>query len=410
MKLSANQHWPNQLEPDKAEKYISQGREKFKPSFYTDFLTDEVFQSCEAWSEQTQNSDLLIVIGMGGSSLGGIALQKFIQPKKRVIFLEGFHPRSVAQTKSAIQEAKDTTLLFISKSGKTLESLINFNEVVNLVPKEKQYYVTSNAGVVSTINGAAQEKIFLIHEELGGRFSIVSPVGVLPGLFMGADMKAFMAGFKKALNKWGFETAIESNSIKKLAASYHKLLGESFNGIVFWSYASELQAFTAWLQQLWGESLGKNSNTKVLPFICKGPEDQHSMLQFFLDGPNLYAHTFFHSTDYGNYDKKAESNLQGNFEGHNLSTILKAQMQSIELALTENNRPCFEFDIQNLYQGSNANEEALGELMGASMLLVTYLGYLYEINAFDQPAVETGKTYCHKILTEGLDSAMSSFA
>ena len=125
----------------------------------------------------------------------------------------------------------------------------------------------------------------------------------------------------------------DENIAKETALELYKVLSLGYQGVIFWIYAHELLGWGDWIVQLWSESLGKNPDVKALPYSVKGPEDQHSLLQFFQEGPNQYIHIFCHTKSYAPYNARISSDHNGPFVNHTLWEILNAQMQGIQLSL-----------------------------------------------------------------------------
>lgn len=379
---------------------IHAGKEKWYPAFFHEYIDETEFKRCEEWVRKIHADKIekLIIIGIGGSSLGGkaiYALDKKIENK--LFFWEGVHNDSYKELQSFIKLASDRIgVLWVSKSGTTLETTANLSLLRQEHPGLKEYFVTSNPEKIKHLTNENSE-IFKIADELGGRFSVVSPVGVLPGLFCGCDMRSFMAGYKEGLEKFSFDFDINKNVAKKIAVQYFENFSNQYQGNVFWVYNRELNSWGEWLVQLWGESIGKSKKTTVLPYLAKGPEDQHSLLQFFLDGPNSYMHTLVIADSIPDQEIKGE--IEGLFSNKTLTEITKAQAQSIVRALNERERPVNYFSCESFVSKNGANYKQLGEFMAFWMFVVTYISYLFEENPFDQPAVELGKIFCKEILS-----------
>jgi len=375
---------------------LQAGYNKWPPSFVSDYIKQEELAKCLAWRDQivADGIEALIVIGMGGSSLGSRAIENYLgaRAERELFFFEGSHPQTAHYVDRLISR-KRCAILWVSKSGSTLESRANLSLLRQKQKNLPETFVTSSPDKIADLQPAPQS-IFAIPDNLGGRFSAISAVGILPTLFIGGDAHAFVQGFERGLAKWAIDRG--ANAAATLATHYHALLShEAYVGIVFWVYARELILWGDWLLQLWGESIGKHSNVTALPLLAKGPEDQHSMLQYFLDGPNNLLHNFVFSPKLAD-DIVLGDNITGDFAGKNLSAILLAQKQSIVLALNENDRPVGQFEL-----AATGDLADLGEWMCFWMFVISYLGYLYEVNPFDQPAVEQGKIYCTKLLSDG---------
>lgn len=386
-------NWQSSSYSSSHEEKFHTGYKKFEPAFVKDSTTPEQLEPLKAAAQKMkeENIEILVVIGIGGSSLGGKAIQQIHNPySESVFFWEGPHPQTFYHL-GKTAEQKKVGVLWISKSGSTLETRTNLALFRQFFPGIPEFFITSNPDKIQDLK-PDPERTFLIPENLGGRFSMISPVGLIPGYFMGADMDTFVDSFQSGVSEWDISIPMENNAAKQVASQYYTLLQNRFQGVVFWVYAAEFTAWGDWLIQLWGESLGKRPEIAALPILAKGPEDQHSMLQFFLDAPNSYIHSLIHVGTYGAHDTVVPQEFPGEFGNHTLWEILNAQQKSIGLALSETLRPVGEFSLPD------TTFSAAGRWFAFWMYVVSYIGYLYEINPFDQPAVEKGKIYCKKLL------------
>ncbi|MCX7633422.1 MAG: hypothetical protein N2Z22_08840, partial [Turneriella sp.] len=308
----------------------------------------------------------------------------------RLVFWEGPHPMRM-QKIAQLAETRQTAVLFISKSGTTLETRANLALFRQFFPNVPEYFVTSEPAAIRDL-GATEKNTFLIPKNLGGRFSIVSPVGMMPALFLDYNAKAFLSAFAEANARWEISIPVAENVAKQTAIHFYNLFAARFTGVAFWVYAADLVDWGRWLVQLWAESLGKKPHIAALPVVVQGPEDQHSLLQYFMDASNRYLHCFIHTESYGSRDSLITADARGDFADKSLSQILQAQMTSIESALTSRERPVAEYLLSDL------SEAEMARWFCFWMHVVSYLGYLWEINPFDQPGVEAGKMICKKLL------------
>jgi glucose-6-phosphate isomerase len=396
VQFSANKYWMNWQSLGRAHELdmlMHAGSKKWPASFSTDYMKASELAPFEKWASELRQLDAqsLIVIGIGGSSLGGIALKALIDPHSdKLIFWEGPHP-SKLQKIAQIAEHKQTAVLFISKSGTTLETRANLSLFRQYFPGIPEYFVTSEPAEIKDL-GANSKNTFLIPKNLGGRFSIVSPVGVMPALFVDYNVKAFLTGFDEANAEWEISIPVTENVAKQTAIHFYNLFAARFTGVAFWVYAADLVEWGRWLVQLWAESLGKKPHIAALPLILQGPEDQHSQLQYFMEASNRHLHCFVHTQSYGSRDSLMTEEVRGDFMNKSQSQVLNAQMRSIEAALSANERPVAEYLLSDL------SEVEMARWFCFWMHVVTYLGYLWEINPFDQPGVEAGKIICKKLL------------
>ena len=387
----------------KVDAVLEKGWSTWKPAFVTDHAQPNEFKKMESWANLLRKNrrDHLIVIGMGGSALGAKAIRQYgFQNHSKVFFWEGAHP-SLLKEYSKLLENQRSAVLWISKSGTTLESRVNIAVMREFFGEVPEYFVTSRPEKISDLC-TDPKRIFHIPEKLGGRFSVISPVGIMPSLFMGADMQSFLNGFLTANDDYHISIPIRENRAKQAAYELFSLLSKNCYGLVFWIYSRELMAWGDWMVQLWAESLGKSPKVEAFPCLAKGPEDQHSLLQFFQEGPNKFAHIFCHTKSYAPFNAKLSEKHSGVFANHTLWEILQAQVSGTELALTEAKRPVCEYLFPQIYKNGVGTIEPdlalMGRWMGYWMYVVTYVGYLYGVNPFDQPGVERGKEYCSEIL------------
>ncbi len=396
IRFSANRFWMNWQSLQRAQEFDSlmhAGAKKWPAAFSTDFMRAGDLAPLEKWAAELRQADIetLIVIGIGGSSLGGIALKSLIAPVTgRLVFWEGPHPKSL-QRIAFWAENKRAAVLVVSKSGTTLETRANLALFRQFFPGVREYFVTSEPKAIEDM-GAKKANTFLIPKALGGRFSVVSPVGVMPALFLDYNVKAFLTSFEEANAEWEIAIPVAENVAKQAAIHFYNLFAARFTGVAFWVYAADLVDWGRWLVQLWAESLGKKAHIAAMPLVVQGPEDQHSLLQYFMEASNQHLHCFIDTESYGSRDSLIPNEVRGDFVDKSLGQVLTAQMKSIEAALTARERPVGEFLLNDL------SEVRIARFMCFWMHVVSYLGYLWEVNPFDQPGVETGKIVCKRLL------------
>ena len=401
--FSINRLWDQKsmsIDPKSAEEKFHAGILKYPPAFNQNRISPDDLLLMENLAEDLLSQDIqdLVIIGMGGSSLGAksiMPLLKFYKKADRnhfVHFWEGSHPELIMEISDRLKKRKSAAL-FISKSGTTMESRTMLGLYREFFPENPVFFITSHPEKVTDL-GANEKNTFSIPENLGGRFSVVSPVGILPGFFAGGDMYSFVKHFNETNEKLDISIPFSDNPAKIAAAQYYNLLTSGYTQPVFWSYTRKLKPFLDWIVQLWAESLGKAAHINAYPGTALGPEDQHSLLQYHIQGPTTLLHTFFHVNSYGARDFVIPGEVKSISAGKTLWKVLHAQMKSIETALTDAKRPVSEFCIPEL------NLDFMAELFSFWMHTVTYLCYLYDVNPFNQPGVESGKIICKKILTE----------
>ena len=411
---ATNSCWQNAttLEPasNHIENILHESWTKHTPGFVTEYVKSEELIRLSKWARSLHENGIqyLIVMGIGSASLVGKLIRNFssVSYIDNVVFWEGTHPKMLKRYANFLEKTK-VALLWISKSGLTLEPKANISLVREYFNKVPEYFITSypeNIKDLCTI----KEKIFLIPESLNGRFSIFSAVGIMPGLFLKAPMGTFLQHFEEANESYHISIPLKDNPAKRMAVSLYQLIRQNYQGIAFWVYSKELIAWGHWIVRLWAESLGKSPDFVFLPYFAKGPEDQHSLLQFFLETKNRYAHVFVHTKSYAPINTSIPGKSNAPFSGHTLWEILNFQMKGFQMALTKKQHAVCEYIFSNLYTQEDGNLQSdfalLARWITYWMYVVTYTGYLLNINPFDNPHVDLVKDICHKLLNNKVDS------
>ena len=320
------------------------------------------------------------IIGIGGSILGAKAIYKFLNPlRKKFEFIDNFSNNNFKKNKK-----KDITLI-ISKSGNTLETISNVNILVN--KKEKNIFITEKKKSYLT-DLANKLKAQIIHNNnyIGGRYSVLSEVGMLPAHLMGFKPEKFRRLNHLIKNKKFNNLLIENVS------NILNLNKKRTNSIII-NYDQKSNELFKWYQQLVAESLGKKSKG-ILPVISNMPQDNHSLMQFYLDGVknNFYTLYFFKEKKSINIKKNKILKTHYYLKNKNLNDILFSQFSATETVFKKRNIPFRSFIIHN------RNEETLGELFTFFILETILLGMAMNVNPYDQPAVELIKKETQKIL------------
>jgi glucose-6-phosphate isomerase len=347
---------------------------------------------------KTVKQKYIVVIGIGGSSLGTRAIYDFLKHKndydKSLYFLESTDPIILKATLKQI-DFQDSFFIVISKSGSTIETISNFKYIKSIVQIDK-----TNCAVVSELHSdldkfAKNEGLssFEIAKNVGGRFSVFSNVGLLPLAIIGVDIDNLLNGCKKLYNSF-FDKQEYYEPIMQKA----RFLVENknrFNINVLFSYSSLLESFNKWYIQLWGESLGKiniNGTRQALtPIGLIGPIDQHSFLQLIIDGKRDKTVTFIKIKDFDedikipNIDLNSLEHIDyiNNLE---FSKLLDAQANAtIKAVEAQNDIPCDVLTIRTL------DEYNIAKLMFTYQLLTSVIGKFLQIDTYNQPGVEDGK-------------------
>ena len=318
---------------------------------------------------------------MGGSSLGIQAIYDFMKSKikKKFYFFDNL------DVKNEIIKTKNKSLnLIISKSGNTLETIVN----ENIFSGSNKLYITENKNNYLRNTALRLKKEIIEHKNfIGGRYSVLSEVGMLPAELMGLKSNKFKR-FDKLISNRGFVDSLLVN----VNMLYNFVKKGKTNSIIL-NYDESSYNFFRWYQQLVAESLGKNSKG-ILPIISEMPKDNHSLMQFYLDGNKNSFFTFFDIKN-NRSPKINKKKIFGSFKylkKHNLFSVKSAQKQATINVFREKGIPYRSFQILK------KNEETLGELFTFFMLETILLGKMLKINPYDQPAVELIKKETKKIL------------
>ena len=324
----------------------------------------------------------LKVIGMGGSTLGTQAIYDFLKHKikKNFFFIDNLQSKFIKYPK------KNYINLVVSKSGNTLETISNSNIIIK--KKYNTYFITENKD--SYLSSIAQKlKSEIIHHNnfIGGRYSILSEVGMLPAELMGLNKNKFKQLNNLIKNK-KFIQLLTSN----VSNTLHFIKQKKFNSIIL-NYDEKSKNLFNWYQQLQAESLGKKG-VGILPIISTMPKDNHSLMQLYLDGPRNNFFTFFFikekNSDYIINEKILSSHRY--LKNKNLNQIMLAQKKATERVFLKKNIPFRSFEI------NSRDEKTLGELFCFFILETILIGRALNVNPYDQPSVELIKKETKKFL------------
>ena len=333
----------------------------------------------------------IIIIGLGGSILGTKSIYSFFKKKikKNVFFFDNLDPNLNLEFKK-IKNLKSSCFIVVSKSGKTIETIINLGSIFSKSLFKNKLIIITQLNENALINIATKYNAEIIeHKEfISGRYSVFSETGMFPASLMGLNIKKFK-NMKHLINNKNFVSSLIKN-----VACIHTLNLKKINNSVILNYDSNLNDLGYWYQQLVAESLGKKSKG-INPIISFGPKDHHSLLQLYLDGPKDKFFTFF------NFSKK-ENKLRINQEiipnnmkflkNKNLKSIINAESNAVKNIFKLKNIPFRQFTFKK------GNEEELGEVFTFFVLETILLARLMNINPFDQQAVEQVKIETKRIL------------
>ena len=315
----------------------------------------------------------IVLIGMGGSILGAKAIYNFLKNKikKNFFFIDGFDYYKIKD----IFKKKKLNLI-ISKSGNTLETIANSNILIN--NKNKNIFITENKDSYLRLLAKELKSDIIDHNNyIGGRYSVLSEVGMLPAELMGLHVNKF-----RKLNHLIKSKTFTNSLIENVSSILNFSRNKKSNSIIL-NYDEKSSDLFYWYQQLVAESLGKKSKG-ILPIISSMPRDNHSLMQFYLDGKKNNFFTFFfvneNSSKKINNNKLLKSHLY--LKDKNLAGILNAQFIATQDVFKRKKIPFRSFVVQK------RNEESLGELFTFFILETILLGKALKINPYDQPSVE----------------------
>jgi glucose-6-phosphate isomerase len=322
------------------------------------------------------------VIGMGGSTLGTQAIYNFLgkKVKKNFSFIDNL------QSNTKINNEKKITNLVISKSGNTIETIINTN--LFLKKKHNNIFITENKNSYLYLLAEKFKAEIVDHNNyIGGRYSVLSEVGMLPAELMGLNSNKFKNLNMLIKNKNFFNTLISN-----VSSTLYFVKNKKYNSVII-NYDEKSKNLFNWYQQLIAESLGKNQKG-ILPIISNMPKDNHSVMQLYLDGFKNNFYTFFF------VNEKNSTKINTNFDDSRMSYLKNKNIHQIKLSqklATENvfhkkNIPFRSFTI------FKRDEKTLGELFSFFILETILIGKMLNLNPYDQPAVELIKKETKKIL------------
>ena len=332
--------------------------------------------------QKFQTSKNFRIIGMGGSILGAQTIYEFLKKKVRKNFKFVNNLQSLGNKK----DNKKYTNFIISKSGNTIETISNSNILIK--KNDNNIFITENKN--NYLNLLAQKlKSEVVHHNnyIGGRYSVLSEVGMLPAEFMGLKINNF-----KQLNNIIKNKKFLNSLVSNVASIVKFVKNKKYNSIII-NYDESSESLFKWYQQLVAESLGKK-NSGILPIISNMPKDNHSVMQLYLDGFKNNFFTFFYVHE-KNSDKIKNNlilNSKKYLKNKDFSQIIFSQKKATERVFRNKKIPFRSFEI------NKRDEKTLGELFCFFILETILIAKYLKINPYDQPAVELIKKETKKIL------------
>lgn len=370
---------------------------------YTAILeNNDVVDSCMDVYKQIEWAKNLVVIGIGGSDLGGRMLQEALQadmPPMNVFFVgDTTDPEQYRQLFQKIN-AKETVVNVISKSGSTTETMAGYLILKKYIHDHigdawpKHFVFTTSLGSLLAKEAEQNNILTLDHDDVGGRYSVLAKVGLFPALAMGIDIAKLVDGGRKMVTN--LKEVSQKNNVAWLIAlsQYIFSIEKDIDTVVLMPYIWRLSLFGNWFRQLMAESIGKDGKG-ILPIKAVGPADQHSQLQFYTEGKWLSTFLFVSAKHYGSeIVVESEESEEFNYFHHiPMEDVVKYECEATRFSLANSARPSARLEINCL------DEEHLGALIVLFETAVVYLAQLLDVNPFDQPGVEESKHFLYGML------------
>jgi len=389
------------------------GKTPYRDLPYNSQIAQEVRELVKELRGRCEN---LVVFGIGGSALGNIAVHTALnsymhnidenqRAGPRLFVFDNIDPSQIASFLDWLGDKLDKTIFnAISKSGWTAETAAQFMIVRQLLLEKlgpddckKQIITTTDAnhGILRRIANNAGFKSLIVPEGIGGRFSVLSAVGLFSAAMCGIDIDSLLEGARDMDARVKCEDFYKNPAAINAAINYH-FYNRGKRISVMMPYSYHLKDLSDWYRQLWAESLGKKEDLTgndvhigPTPVKALGTTDQHSQVQLYREGPNDKLFTFLQVR---NFDKDIKigpapeyAQELGFLAGKDLSELLNNEKQATEYALLESKRPCLTvlFDRVNAY--------TVGQFIYLFEVTTSFAGALFNINPYDQPAVELGK-------------------
>jgi len=366
--------------------------------------------------------DNILVLGIGGSALGGLAVTEallkpywnFLSKEQRnnfprIFFLDNIDPDSMEALLEML-DLKKTLVNVITKSGDTAETMAQYMILKDRLEKElgddyrKNIVATTDkrTGILRQISEQEGYKTFVVPDDVGGRFSVFSAVGLLPFALVGIDIDEIVNGVKD------MDLALKNTDIYHNIAAQNALIHylldvkKGKNISVMMPYSSRLKYVSDWYAQLWAESLGKNKNLNgedvqvgPTPVKALGATDQHSQIQLFNEGPNNKVIDFIRVENFDTnleIPKIFEYTGIGYLGGKTMNSLMNAEADSTKITLSDYSRPTVTISVDKI-TGYN-----MAQLLYMFEVQTAIAGALYNVDAFNQPSVEQGRNYTYGVM------------
>ncbi len=414
------QHWPRVLS---VLQTLEARRKAGDLPFYDLPDSEDVVASIEAYASKARESFRnVMVLGIGGSALGPIALRDSLKPAfwneraddmrdaPRLFIPDNVDPEFFGAALD-VCDPSETLYVIITKSGGTAETLGQFMAVLTQLKEtvgedyaEHLVFVTDpQKGALRQIAREEGIQSFSIPPGVGGRFSVMTPVGLLPAALVGIDIRGLLAGAAEQSEKV-FSREFDENPSAAFALLQYLAQAKRGQGIqVMMPYSNALFRIADWFRQIWAESLGKKLsvtgktiNVGPTPVAALGATDQHSQVQLYVEGPNDKTFTLLLPKNYRNSIKcgKHYPDIDSidYLSGKDLGTLLKYEGEATQRALTAAQRPNMAFILDEVAP------DTVGGLLYLFEAATLVAGGLYEVNPLDQPGVEAGKVATYALM------------
>jgi glucose-6-phosphate isomerase len=361
----------------------------------------------EYCSSIPETIETIAVIGIGGSSLGAKAVYEFMKPVKelsrKLYFFESTDPININELLSKCDMNK-THFLVISKSGSTVETFSIYKYIYSLQEDPSFYtFITDPGSPLEKYAKEIEASVLYLPDNVGGRFSVLSTVGLVPLAMCGIDIKDLLTGAQMIKERF-FDRGYVYDMLLEKAVYYAENHARYSINCIF-AYSETLTYFCQWYVQLWGESLGKHQrhsafHVGLTPIGLIGPKDQHSFLQLIMEGTRDKSVTFIKIEDFHDNTTIPDITLPhlemlDSLNNLPFSKLINMQCDSvIEALLDQNNIPLDTITIQSVAESN------IGSLMFYYELLTSLVGELIDVNTYDQPGVEAGKIILKSKLQE----------
>ncbi len=350
-----------------------------------------------------ENFEHIFILGTGGSTLCGQIYKDLMPlPQKNapiLHFIDNIDPDIIVPLFESVDLTK-SHFIVVSKSGSTMETLAQFSVALSFAKKQikdtdlHKHFSCISDNTPSTLREIAAQYNLTVYEhekKIGGRFSLVTNVGLIPAAILGINIREILQGCTDAIT----HSLLPNSEAMKGASLHFAMMEKGLNNNVLISYTDRLKHFGVWYRQIWSESLGKDG-MGTTPINAQGTLDQHSQLQLYLDGPKDKFFTFIFLKNF-NHDFPMDDSFTshptlGYLKSNTLSNLMNASAVATRDTLINKNNPVRTITLDNL------TPHAMGYLLMHFIFETVYMSGLMRIDPFDQPAVEEGKILARKLL------------